>query len=142
MCGTESISPTYHPCNDLQHFLCEKCVIYAEDYYFLNSTSIKPSVPIFKPGCWTVALWDWPVGMNDIIQKRQTCFMNLTICYSPAAVVFTVHQRALLLPYGDHPLPVLVLLFVHVNVSSCHVLDGCDVAAPSAHDPRHDRGRH
>lgn len=51
-----------------------------------------------------------------------------------SADVFTGHQGALFLPYGDHPLAVLVLLFVHVNVSSCHILDGCDVAAPSPHD--------
>lgn len=60
---------------------------------------------------------------------------------TPAAVALRLHQRGLFLPYGDHPLPVLVLLFVYINVRSCHILDGCDVAASPAHDPRHDRGR-
>lgn len=68
--------------------------------------------------------------------------LYLTNCYTRAAVVFTVHQRALFLPYGDHPLPVLVLLFVYINVSSRYILDSCDVAASSAHDPGHDGGWH
>lgn len=67
---------------------------------------------------------------------------HMTNCYTTAVFLFAVHQRGSFLPYGDHPLPVLVLLFVYVNVSSRHVLDGCDVAASSAHDPRHDRGWH
>lgn len=56
-----------------------------------------------------------------------------------AAVVFIVHQRACL-PYGNHPLPIFVLLFININVSSCHILDGCDIAASPTHDPRHNRG--
>ncbi len=105
----------------------------------MNSSYIKPSVP--KPSVGLLHCRTGPVGMNDIIQKGLRCLMHLTNCHTPAAGVFTVHQRALFLPYGDHPLPVLVLLFVYVNVSSRHVLDGCDVAASSAHDPRHNRGR-
>lgn len=46
------------------------------------------------------------------------------------------------LPDSNHSLPILVLLFVHVNMSSCHVLNGRDVATSSAHDPRHNRGWH
>lgn len=74
--------------------------------------------------------------------KCLTCFINLINCYTAAAVVLMVQQRASYIPYGDHPLSVLVLLFVHVNVSSCHVLDGGDVAASSAHDTRHNGGWH
>ena len=47
-----------------------------------------------------------------------------------------------LLPDGDHPLAVFVLLFVHVDVRPRDVLDGRDVAAAAAHDAGHDRGGH
>lgn len=43
-------------------------------------------------------------------------------------------------PDGDHSLAVFVFLFVNIYVRTRHILNGCDIAATSAHNPRHHRG--
>lgn len=77
--------------------------------------------------------------MSDV---KRICMLHIHKDYILSEMALTVHQRALFLPYGDHSLSIFVLLFVHINVSSSHVLDSCNVATSSTHDPRHNRSWH
>lgn len=92
-------------------------------------------------GSWISALISCTACRVDSVPPLQTKRMSIRNQSRVNQSITSVLKTVSFLPDCDHSFSILVLLFVHVNVCACNVLDGRNVAATSTHNPRHHRGR-